>query len=287
MDHGVWRRLMAGLRGVPRWSPPRARYSNRDVLAVVLWSALHDRPLSWGCRRSSWPMQSWRRRLPDQSTLSRRLRHPRLGDDLRALIARLQRDMPVSDVLVVDGKAFALREHTSDPDATDGWGSGAYSRGYKLHALIDTVHRLLDFELRPMNEAESTTAKAMVERMHAVGAGTLLGDASYDSNPLHAACASRGLRLLAPRRRPDRPLCKNRRHEPGRLAAVVEIESGCPPSVMRERGSVERFFSRLAIATRLFALPPWARRLHRVTAWVAAKLAINAASISIKCQLDA
>jgi hypothetical protein len=173
-----------------------------------------------------------------------------------------------------------VREHTADPEAATGWASGRHAPGYKLHALVDTAHRLIDFEIRPMNQAESAAAREMVERMSPGVGVTLLGDASYDSNPLHAACAARGVRLLAPRRRPDRPLCKNRAHEPSRLACVAALESGDPPEVMRERSSVERFFARLTVAARLFALPPWARRLHRVRAWVAAKLAVNAAIIA-------
>jgi len=287
MERGLWRGITEGLRRLPRWSPVRATYSNRQILAVLLWAALHDRPISWACCRSSWPIQAWRRRLPDQSTMSRRLRDPRLIGDLRLLIARLQRRLPATPVLAVDGKALPVREHSRDPDAATGWASGRFAPGYKLHALIDTAHRLLDFEIRPMNQAESAAARAMVERLtpakpaHTPGAdATLLGDAAYDSNPLHAACAARGVRLLAPRRRPDRPLCKHRRHEPSRLACVELLESPDPPGVLRERVSVERFFARLTIAARLFALPPWARRLHRVRAWVAAKLALNAARIA-------
>jgi hypothetical protein len=45
-------------------------YDNRTVIAVLLWAALHDRPIVWACQRSSWPVQAWRRRLPDQSTMS-------------------------------------------------------------------------------------------------------------------------------------------------------------------------------------------------------------------------
>lgn len=287
MERGIWNVLMEAMRRVRPRSPVRAAYSNRDVLAVLLWAALHDRPISWACRRSNWPAAAWRRRLPDQSTMSRRLREPALLDDLLTLIARAQREVPDAAVLAVDGKALALRAHTRDPDAANGWGSGAYARGYKLHAIVSTTHRLHAFEVCPMNEAECTTARALVDRLPTGVGETLLGDAAYDSNPLHAACASRGLRLLAPRRRPGFALCKNRRHEPSRIASVGLLEGPSPPRIFKERQSIERFFSRLAFGARLYALPPWVRRLHRVRAWVAAKLAINAAIISQTYMLGA
>jgi len=287
MERGIWNTMMTSLRRVRPRSPVRAAYTNRDVLAVLLFAALHDRPISWACRRSNWPAQAWRRRLPDQSTMSRRLRDPALLDDLRTLIAHVQRDAPSAPVLAVDGKALALRAHTRDPDAANGWGSGSYARGYKLHAIADTAHKLLAFDVHPMNKAECTTARALVDRLPKGKSVMLLGDAAYDSNPLHAACASRGLALLAPRRRPDRPLCTNRRHEPSRLVSIDLLESPSPPDIFKKRTSIERFFSRLAIAAGLYALPPWVRRLHRVRAWVAAKLAINAAIIWRRNEFDA
>lgn len=78
MERELWRWVRWGLRRLPRWWPRGAVYGNREVLAVVLWAALHNRPVSWACRRDAWPMQAWRGRLPDQSTMSRRRRDPRV-----------------------------------------------------------------------------------------------------------------------------------------------------------------------------------------------------------------
>ena len=77
---------------MPRWWPRNASYSNREILAVLLWAALHNKPICWACLRSSWPLQAWRRRLPDQSTMSRRLRDPDVWGDLRRLIDEVQRE---------------------------------------------------------------------------------------------------------------------------------------------------------------------------------------------------
>lgn len=281
MERDLWRCMVAQLRRLPRRRPRNAVYDNRQVLAVFLWSVLHDRPVSWATRRASWPASAWRRALPDQSTMSRRLRDPSLQEDLILLLHRVQRSLPPSSTLVVDGKALVITGRTMDPEARNGWASGEYGRGYKLHAIIDTSHRVLAFEVRPMNTAESVVAREMVDRLERRSGATLLGDSSYDSNPLHAACASCGWRLLAPRRKPGRSISIGHHQHPARLAAIRMIETDRPLPILRVRTTIERFFSRLTIAGGLFALPPWVRRLRRVQIWVAAKLLINAARITI------
>lgn len=280
MERDIWKSVMRALRRVRATSPPRAQYTNRDILAVLLWAALHDRPVSWACLRQNWPVQAWRRRLPDQSTMSRRMRDPALVADLTAVIGSLQRAMPRAATLIADGKAFALSDRTGDPDACNGWASRGYAPGYKLHAIIDTGHRLVAFDVRPMNAAEPTVTRELVLLLRGEQAEVLLADSAYDSNPLHGACAGTGLTLLAPRRRPGTSISDGHRQHPARVAAVRLIEGPEPPAVLRERSGIERFFSRLVIAARLFALPPWVRRLHRVRLWVSAKLALNAARIA-------
>jgi hypothetical protein len=284
MERELWRWIVRGLKRLPRWWPRGGVYDNRCVLAVLLWAALHDRSVAWACRRGAWPVQAWRRQIPDQSTMSRRLRDPRVWADLVRLVAVVNRSLgPARGPLIVDGKPLAVSAFSADPDATEGWGAGRHALGYKLHALVDSTQRLLAFEVRPMNEAECTCAAGLLAQAAAAGVlapGTLLGDASYDSNPLHRAAAGVGLRLIAPRRRPDLGLCRNRKHHPARLEAIrfTEHDPAWEPLRKRVRTTVERFFGSLAsFGGGLCALPTWARRLHRVRAWVAAKLVINAA----------
>src|SRR3982750_4116494 len=112
----AWVTAEAKLR--PR--PERVRYGDGVILLVVLWAALHDRPLSWACRAQSWggeealPWES----LPSPATLSR-----------------------------------------AEPEA-----------------------------------AAASLAPQLT------GAGYVLGDVPYDSNPAYAALAARGLQLLAARK---------------------------------------------------------------------------------------
>lgn len=285
MERELWRWVVRGLKRLPRWWPRGAVYSNRAVLAVLLWAALHDRSIAWACRRENWPVQAWRRSLPDQSTMSRRLRDPRVLQDLERLVEILQRPLPQpTDTLIVDGKPLAVSRFTADPEASLGWGAGRHAWGYKLHALIDSTRRLLAWSVHPMNHAECAAAAELMA--HASGRGLIragarvIGDASYDSNPLHAAAAQAGARLIAPRRRPDLGVCRNRRHHPNRIASIVFTEHD--PAAKQLFGSVrsgiERYFGTLAsVGGGLSALPSWARRLHRVRAWVGAKLALEAA----------
>lgn len=287
MERELWIRLRAGLRRVPRWWPRNALYSNTQILAVLLWAAMHDRPISWACRRRNWPAAAWRRRLPDQSTMSRRLRDPRLIDDLRRLIACVHRASAPdatdsATTRIVDGRALPVSNISGDADAVCGWGTRQYARGYKLHAIIDSAHRLIDFEVHGMNTPESKVAAEMIERGPTVAGGELLADAGYDSNALYRACEARGMQLLAPRRRPGTGLgWVPGGHAASRVHAIRVLEdesSGWSDRCRRERVAIERFFGTLACASAgLASLPPWVRRLHRVRSWVGAKLAINAA----------
>jgi len=294
MDRGLWTLIARSLRVVPRRRPARARYSNRDVLAVLFWAALHDRSIDWACRRSSWPASAWRRRLPDQSTMSRRLRDTRLLEEINAVIACLQRELPRGRTLIVDGKPLPVSAFTSDPEARLGWGAGRHRHGYKLHAVIDETFRLIAWTIRPMNEAECVVAAEMIASADPaeVAGKMLLADASYDSNRLHTACANAGVRLVAPRRRPDKKPCKNRRHHVARLASIDLFERGGDPQTARVhrtlRPAIERFFGVLATwGGGLWGLPAWARRLRRVTLWTAAKLTLDAARRSAKYAVGA
>lgn len=284
MERELWRKIVWGLKRLPRWWPRGAVYDNRVVVAVLLWAAMHDRSVTWACQRRNWPVQAWRRRLPDQSTLSRRLRDPRLLEDLERVVTILQRHLPRTSTLIVDGKPLSVSVFTGDEEAKLGWGAGRHARGYKLHALVDASQRLVSWIVHPMNHAECTAARELIEKASRRNQlrpdDLVIGDSSYDSNPLHAAAAALKVRLVAPRRRPELGLATNRRHHPSRLASIAftERDPDARPLMKRVRTQVERYFGSLAtVGGGLIALPAWARRLHRVRAWVGAKLALNAA----------
>lgn len=295
MERESWRWIVGGLRRLPRWWPRGAVYDNREILAVLLWAALHDRAIDWACRRSSWPVQAWRRRLPDQSTMSRRLRDPRLVDDLMHLLEVVQREIEArSHRLMIDGKPMAVSAFSADAEARVGWGAGRHQSGYKLHALIDAAQRLLAWDVRPMNEAECVVARDLLHAAHRSGrlqpGATVLGDASYDANPLHRAAEHAGVTLIAPRRKTGRSISAGHRQHPGRIESIrlTEDHPRVAARLRAERSTIERFFGSLAaFGGGLSSLPPWVRRLRRVRLWVGAKLVLNATRIALLRSADA
>lgn len=285
MERELWSLVTSSLRTLPRRRLRNAVYTDEQVLAVLLWAAIHQRPVSWACKRSSWPVQAWRRRLPDQSTMSRRLRDPRIPGLMRELARRIQRRLPPGRVLMTDGKAFALEDRTHDPDAAVGRASGRFARGYKLHAIVDDHHRVCAWRVMPMNHAEQTQARALLGEIAGERRGgrcLLLGDAGYNSNALFTAARGVGLRLIAPRCRPETGL-GSREHDRDRITSMrlTEQRGGwMGPMLHGLRTGVERYFSGLSSGVVSGGhLPPWARGLHRVRYWIAAKIIINAARV--------
>lgn len=285
MERELWRWIAWGLKRLPRRWPRGAVYDSRAVLAVLLWAALHDRSVTWACGRGNWPVQAWRRPLPDQSTMSRRLRDPLVLEDFERPVAILQRHpRAAAGTIIVDGKPLAVSEFTSDPEAVTGWGAGRHAKGYKLHALIDDARRLLAWDVRPMKDSEQAVACELVARAAARGvlpsSGELLGDSNYDSRHLYAAASAAGLRLIAPRRVPGTGFNNSGTMHADRLRAVAELESD-PDATDRfksRRATIERFFGAIAsVGGGLYALPPWIRRLRRAKLWVGAKLTLVAA----------
>jgi hypothetical protein len=287
MERDIWRVIVAALRRLPRRCSSSQLYSNRDVLAVLLWAALHDRSILWACQRRNWPMQAWRRKLPDQSTMSRRLRQPDVLDDLNAFMHLLQGACDDNQAIVLaDGKPLAICCFSQDNDAKFGWGAGQHQRGYKLHVLATSARRLIAYEVTPMNEPEAIVTARLLDRAHEQGLlqekKLLIADASYDTNPLHAAVRAKEMQMLSPRRRPDKSLATTREHDVGRVLSMMLLEGD--PEIARwqrnTRAPVEHYFGNLSTGAGLHTLPPWVRTLPRVRVWTAAKIALNAARLS-------
>lgn len=285
MERELWALIVSSLRTLPRRSMRNAVYTDSQILAVLLWAALHHRPVSWASQRCNWPVQAWRRKLPDQSTMSRRLRDPAMAKIMRALAQRIQRRLPNGRLLLTDGKAFALEDRTRDPDALVGRASGRYAHGYKLHALVDNYHRVYAWSIRPLNHAEQPECRFLLGQLggaQGLGRRFLLGDAGYNSNALFCAARDAGFRLIAPRCKPGTGLGR-RRHDRDRLSSMglTERRGGWMwPKLYGFRIGVERYFSGLSSGVVSGDhLPIWARRLHRVSYWIDAKIIINAARI--------
>lgn len=291
MERDIWKLIV---KAINRLAPTRSRnavYTDPQILAVLLWASLHDRPISWACKRCNWPMQAWRRNLPDQSTMSRRLRRPDILELQRRALSLVQEyGGDATMIAIIDGKALQLSENTRDPDARTGRGVGGYAKGYKLHALIDDQWRVHAWRVLPLNVAECLVAQDLMRdavrlsNTRLVPHTVVLGDASYDSNRLHLRASVLGLQMIAPRRKPHLGVSTKRKHHPSRLRSVLITEGEGAAARMKWfnsiRGGIERYFAALASAgTGLDQLPTWIRRLHRCQLWVGAKLIVHAARI--------
>lgn len=277
MERQLWNAVVALIdRSVQVETSRRFTYSLVDIVRLYFWAVLHDRPVYWACQSQNWPSALRPTRLPTPSTMSRRLRRPEVLDLLNRLLIRLRRYRRRRLLHYVDGKPLILRDHTRDPEACNGWASGGYAKGYKLHLLADSPADVHAWQVTPMNANEPRVAQQLVKGCEI--RGYLLGDANYDTNPLHAACRERGLQLLAPRRHGAGRDLGHRRHDPARLRCIEMLEQSHTrfgPQLHRQRPNIERQFgSYSSAAYGLGVLPPWVRRLHRVTLWVGAKLVL-------------
>jgi Transposase DDE domain len=250
-----------------------------EIVAVYLWAVLHDRSVSWACEPAHWPEELWpRRRLPSQSTMSRRLRTTEVQWLLQQMEQRLA---PLADdrwVLLIDGKPLVIGTYSKDGDAAWGRVGQTYAKGYKLHAVYGAGPLPLAWEVVPLNESELDVAARLIPSLQG-GGGYLLGDKAFDSNPLHDTALSAGYQLVAERKRPNTKL-GHRRHSPGRLRSIELLQTVFGQALYQARGDIERQFGWLTNhGGGLAPLPNWVRRLPRVRLWVQAKLLIHAAYV--------
>jgi hypothetical protein len=274
MERKLWLRLYAVIWSVHHPCPPtRVSHSDRWVILVYLWACLHDRPTQWACQRCHWPPDLRWSRLPSQPTMSRRLRSASVNDLLNALLARYRGSAKDDWVRYLDARPLTVGGMSKDPDAADGYGAGGYFRGYKLHAVFGRGAVPLAWEVKPANYSEPTTARLLVNRLG--GSGYLVGDPSYDSNPLAEQAGQRGHQLVA---KPKRASGAGRGHHPQsryRLQGLALLKRPFGDALYRSRATIERRFGQQT-GNGLGALPLWVRRMHRVKRWVQAKLLIVA-----------
>ena len=254
------------------------------LAAVVLWAALHDRPVSWACQRRHWSTTTLRPgRLPSPATVSRRADGVGVGLLWRALEQRLRDGGPPALVAFVDGKPLPVGGCSKDPDARFGRGAGCTAKGYKLHAIWSTRPVPEAWEVTPLSANEKAVAGALVGQL--ASGGYLLGDGNYDASYLYDAAAGRGYQLVAPFRKAKAPGCGKHYQSPHRLAGLALLRTARGRRVYRHRIAIERRFAHLTgFAGGLQPLPAWVRRLDRVRTWVWAKLVINGVRIRYKRQ---
>jgi len=277
MERELWRRIVGALKRLPPTRPRNAVYTDPQIMAVYLWSVLHDRPVSWACDRRNWPMQAWRRSLPDQSTMSRRLAGARTQHLLEILMDRLEPIEREALVLRIDGKPLPVAKHSQDRRAAIGRGAGGFQKGYKLHAMYAQSNRPIAYRITPLNVDERVVAQQML-REHQLGEGYLLADANYETNPLYDQAAQIGRVLVTPRRfRHAKGLGQSRLHSLHRVAMIQRLKDPSPfiRRLLCTRRAIETKYANLTnFGGGLTHLPPWVRG-RRVEPYVIAKILIR------------
>lgn len=275
MERELWESLCR-LTGLFYNRTTRATYADEAIVAVYAWAVVHDRPVHWACDANNWPPDLLRRRLPSQSTMSRRLRKAALElllcDVENALLSLTL--IQTHWLRVIDAKPLPVGGPSKDADATWGRGSGGIQKGYKLHAIWGGGPLPMAWALAGLNVSERRMALALVRDLP--GEGYLLGDRQYDSATLYDAAAEAGYQLVAPPQRTGRAL-GHRRQSPHRLRSLALLDIPFGRGLYRYRRRIEHCFAQLtSFVGGLGPLPFWVRRFHRVRLWVHCKLLLNA-----------
>lgn len=245
MERELWPELHRAVRQVgSRVRQTGVTYQPWVIALVVLWAAIHDRPLSWACRSRNWsttrlqPMA-----LPAASTISRRAHGVGLGIFWRLLGEHLRNSDAVGLLSFIDGKPLLVGGASKDPDARRGRGAGGFAKGYKLHEIRGNRCLPEAWEITPLNAAESVVGQGLVAQ--AAGGGYLLGDGNYDSSTLFDCAQQAGYQLLTP--------CENaqvgrghRRRSPARLRSIALFPTPFGTELRRQRIGIEQSFAHLS-----------------------------------------
>ena len=289
MERELWNILASDLTTLATLERSgRCTHPATRIARIYLWAVLHDRPVSWACDKRNWIGVKQPRVMPNQSTMSRRLRRPEIQTMLVTLMDRLEPVDRDALVLRIDGKPLPVAKHSQDRGATIGRGAGGFQRGYKLHAIYGSNNRPVVYRVAPMNIDERVVAKQMLEEI-AGSEGYLLGDANYETNPLYDQAASVGRVMVTPRRFANaKGLGQSRTHSEHRVAMIQRMKN--PSSYIRtllmNRRQVETNFANLTnYGGGLTTLPPWVRGC-RVGLYVTAKILIRLARDHAIAQRD-
>jgi len=276
MERELWTILYAIATKLDKpWG--RWKYSTADIVVVYFWCAVHDRPMCWGVDKANWPEDLRPRRLPPQSTFSRRMRR----SDAEQLMTEIEHTwlamVGVCQFLIrlIDGKPLAVSGVTKDKDAGYGRGAGGMQKGYKLHAVWATGPLPLAWGLAAMNRSEKMMARTLIPGLP--GGGYLVADSEFDANPLYDLAHDNNHQLVAPKRQKKHGL-GHRPQSPYRLRSIELMTTRFGKALSGFRRQIEREFGNLvSFGGGLTCLPAWVRRFPRVRNWVQAKLLVNAA----------
>ena len=196
MESQLWTMIVEALNGIKVSQAKRCKFSVLDIARTYLWAVLHDRPVSWACRKSSWPLWAWRKELPTPSTMTRRLSTPEVQQVIAALEQAVLRRPGATMWHALDGKALPVRPHSQDREAKFGRGTGRIEKGYKLHVIYGHNGSISAWAVEPMNVDERVVARRLVAEAELQG--YVVADAYYDDNDLYDRVMERGAQLVTP-----------------------------------------------------------------------------------------
>ena len=278
MEREHWKQLYDLARRLGKPLRDRGRYTTAFIVGVFLWAVVHDRPVSWACRRENWPEDFRPRHLPSQSTMSRRLRCTSTTDLLSAIDAAFQEPPQENAVEIIDAKALPVGGCSKDPDVRWGPAAGGSWKGYKFFAIWGRGAMPRAWKIAAMSVSEKRTARTLIRQLR--GRGRLLGDSQYDVSYLYDLAAKHGYELLAPRQHPGTSL-GHHYQSPHRIHAIQVMEGSQGRAILEQRKAIERTFGNwTSFGGGLSPLPAWVRRTHRVQLWTQAKLLVNAVRIA-------
>lgn len=275
MERELWKVVYTVLKRVARGFDQRyVQIPAWRIAAVLLWAALHDRPVCWACQKRNWITTRLKPgRLPSEATVSRRARKTSFALFLNALTSALKGIGPPAWELSVDGKPLPVGKCSKDPDAR----SNNHGKGYKLHALWGPKCLPESWEVTAARENEGAVAVRLLTQVR--GKGFVYADGSYEDNRVYDAAGESGYLLLA---NPGTQATGGGHgyQSEYRLLALSFFETGLGWGLYRHRTTIERRFGHAGgFGGGLGPLPNWVRRLGRVNRWVCCKLVINAARI--------
>lgn len=262
-----------------RFRQKYVQYQPWGLVATMLWAAIHDRPVSWACKKSHWSTTTLRPFcIPSAATMSRRVDSIATGLFWRALEQTLRASGHAGLCAFLDGKPLPVGGNSKDPDAQWGRGAGALAKGYKLHAVWSTNVSPEAWEVAPLNLSEKEASRHLIPQL--TGGGYLLADGEYDASDLYDLAFLKGYQLISPCRKAKNPGSGKHYQSPHRLHSIEVLRETYGRNLFKVRTQIERCFGNAtSFGGGLAPLPAWVRGLDRVRTWVWAKLIINAVRI--------
>ena len=244
-------------------------------MVIYFWAVVHDRPTSWACEIENWDACSVPIRLPNQSTVSRRLRTTQIEQMIESIFQSFTLHTLLPQYLCIDGKPLVISDHSRDPDAQNGWAGFGFAKGYKLHAIWGKGPIPVCFSVTSLNVGEAKVARDLIKQIQ--HPAYIVGDKQYDSNPLHEAARAQNCQLIAEQKNRSGRLAAKRKHSPNRIKCFEILKTTKGKRLLKYRDRIERHFGKLTChGAGLGPLPAWVRTIQRVQMWVKAKLIINA-----------